>query len=528
MSDKTLMINMLEPSMSHGSDGLFKDSQIHDLPDQPNPGYGNGQTTFELRTVDNDTLALSQATLCIPFAIGVNGPLGPGNCLGSVAIAATTLAGPGAFANGAPVVGYGPGPSVAGTLNLASSCSLAFKSSSLDLITGVNIGLANSNSSIVSENYLALLNQIKLQVQTTRDWLEIFGPLLMMSPDTKSTIAVGEANTGFTKRQQHLYQQGTVDYYIASGNAAGNSVTVAYVSRIQCVAQIPLSLVHTFFSQLDFPDRGVQWRLNFLFASEFAQQSLLSAFVYAGAAPSVRPTYTIGGPGGSAIYAAGQSWTSCMIKYRAISLPPAMQARYDAAILDNKAEKRWIEYVVSDTYDSQSNSTGSLKSFQLANGLVRPIRLWAMGFAPGSLASQVLLRVTTVAWSSLNCKIGTTNRFIQPLTSAIDMYDEIEQQMLELATSPDKGSLLTKTAFYPASGSLTVPGQPESGTAHWAVIDLARTQGRVTDQAVSIILDAVRNTTNAADFICIVERSMVCRLDRTRNTVTATVGSLVD
>jgi hypothetical protein len=523
MSDQSLMINMLAPSAQHGSDALFKDSQIHDLPDLPNPSYSNGQAVFEFRNVEQDMLAVSQSTLCVPFSIGINGNLTSANCLGSVTIPAAG-AGPGAFLNGKPVAAYAP--LVGGTLDLASACSMAFKSSSLDLITGINIGLANSNSSIVSENYLSLLNQIKMQVQTTQDWAEIYGPRLMFAPDTKRSITVGETGTGFTKRQQYLYQQATVDYYPATGAAGGT--TVGLVARIQGVAEIPLALLHNFFAQLDYPDRGIQWKLNFLFAQEFAQGSLLSAFVFAGAAPTTRPTYTIGGPGGSAVDAAGQSWTGCMLKYRAITLPPAMQARYDAQILDNKTEKRWIEYVVSDTYDSQVNSTSSLKSYQLANGLVRPVRLWAMGFAPGSLASQVLLRVTNVAWSSYNVKIGTTLRYVQPLTSAVDLYAELSQQFIELGTSPDKGSLLTRTAFYPASGSLTIPGQPDSGTAHFACIDLARAQGRVTDQAVSLILDAVRTTNNASDFICIVERSMVCRLDRTRNTVTATVGSLVE
>jgi hypothetical protein len=523
MTDRSLMVNMLQPSARHGSDGLFKDSQIHDLPDLPNPSYSNGQAVFEFKNVEQDMLAVSQSTLCVPFAIGINGNLGPNNCLGSVTLTSAAGVGPGAFGSGKPVAAYAP--LAGGTLDLASQCSVAFKSSSLDLITGINIGLANSNSSIVSENYLSLLNQIKLQVQTTQDWLEIFGPRLMMAPDTKRSITPGETS-GFTKRQQFLYQQSTVDYYPATGAAA--NTMVAYVARIQGCVEIPLSLLHNFFAQLDFPDRGIQWRLNFLFANEFAQQSLLSAFVFAGAAPTTRPTYTIGGPGGSAIEAGGQSWTGCMLKYRAITLPPAMQARYDAQILDNKMEKRWVEYVVSDTYDSQSNSTGSLKSFQLANGLVRPIRLWAMGFAPGALASQEKLRVTNVAWSSLNVKVGTCNRYIQPLTSAIDLYDELSQQFIELASSPDKGALLTRTAFYPASGTLAIPGQPDSGTAHFACIDLARAQGRVTDQAVSLILDAVRTTNNASDFICIVERAMVCRMDRTRNTVTATVGSIVD
>jgi hypothetical protein len=520
MSDASLMLNMLSGSSTPAL--LFRDSQIRDLPDNPNAGYGNGQTTFETRNITEDMFAMSQSDFIIPWSIGINGALGPDNCLGTVT-KANLPAGPGQFVNGS-CPGYVA--ETGGSFNLASKCSLAFKSSSLDLVTGLNVGLANSNSSIVSEiNYLSVLNQIKLLVQTSQDWLEIFGPKLCFSKDTSSTVVVGDTTSGFAQRQAYLYKNATVSYYAAS-NAAQNSTT-AYIARIQCASIVPARLLHNFLANLDSPERGIQWRLNLLFCKEFNQQSLTSGFVFAGAAPNVSPTYSICGPQGSSIFAGGQTYSGCMMKYRSITLPAEMQVRYDSQILDNKMDKKYIEYVVTDVYDNQVNSTGSLKSYQLANGIVKPIRVWTFGLANGSLASNTALRVTNVAFSSLNCKIGTTNRFVQPLASGYDMYDELQQQMQELAASPDKGSLLSYNDFYP-SGDFSIPGQSEAGLYHFTCMDLARPQGRVEDAAISLILDGGRTTQVPTDYICIVERTQVCRMDRTRNTVTVAVGSMVD
>jgi len=521
MSDSSLMLNMLSGAPRPAL--LFKDSQIRDLNDNMNAGYGNGQTTFETRSISDDMFALSQSDFVIPWSIGINGNLTATNCLGSLTIPAAG-SGPGAFANGSPVAPYAALTN--GVFNPASQCSLAFKSSSMDLISGLNIGLANSNSSVVSEiNYLGLQNQIKLMVQNSQDWYEIFGPKLCFAKDTKKQVDVAETNTGFTTRQDFLYKNATISYYPATGAAA--NTTVAYISRIQCASIVPARLLHNFLANLDSPERGIQWRLNLLFCKEFNQQSLTSGFVFAGAAPTTQPTYSICGPQGSSITTGGQTYSNCIMKYRSITLPPAMQVKYDSQILDNKLDKRYIDYVVSDVYDNQVNTTGSLKSYQLANGIVKPIRLWTFGVSAGSLASQTMLRVTSMFFSSLNCKLGTQNRFQQPLASGYDLYDELSQQFQELASSPDKGALLTFHDFY-TSGNVVVAGKPESGLHHFTCIDLARTQGRVEDASVSIIIDGNRTSTNNVDFIAIIERSQVCRMDRTRNTVSVTVGSMVD
>ncbi len=525
MSDSTLMLNLLQGSSRQGSATLFKDSQLRDLIDQANPGYSNGQAVWDLKNVDSDMLALSQSSLLIPYSIGINGVLTATNCLGAVTVPGLAAAGgPPTFLNGIP--SDARAPLVGGTLNVASQCSLAYKSSSLDIVTGLNVGIASSNSSIVSEiNHLSLLNQIKLAVQTNKDWLEIFGPRLCFALDTKKTVTIGDATSGFATRQKYLYSQSTIEYYPLTGALVGD--VAAYISRIQCVAVIPLHLLHNFFGQLDSPQRGINYRINTMFAREFSQQSVVNAFVFAGAAPTTRPTYSICGPGGSSVNVGGASWSSCVLKYRSITLPPEIQARYDSDILDGKVDTQYIDYVVQDTYDSQYNSSGSLKSFQVATGVVKPLKLWAMAFVPGCLSSNTALRVTSLAFQSLNAKVGTTNRYVTPLSNGFDMYNELSQQFQELALSLDKGSLLTYRDFYPGS-ELAITGQSESGLAHFACLDLARVQNRVVDAAISLQLDAVRVGSTPADFIVIVERAQVCRQDRTRNTVSVVVGSVLD
>jgi hypothetical protein len=478
---------------------------------------------------------MAQSEFVIPWSISINGVLSAANSLGHVTLAASVAGGAAStFTNGVPNVAQAA--ATGGKVDLQSQCSVAFKSSTLDLVTGLNVGLANSNSSIVSElNYLSVLNQIKLLVQYNQDWYEIFGPKLCFAKDTAATYpaiapAAAGPTSGFAQRQDFLYKTAKITYYSVPGAAAS---TDAYITSIQCASIIPAHLLHNFLANLDSPDRGIQWRLSMMFCKEFNQQSLVSGFMFAGAAPTTPPTYSICGPNGSAITTGGQTYSNCLMKYRSITLPPAMQIKYDQQILDGKLDKRYIDYVVTDVYDNQVGVTGSLKSYQLSNGIVKPVRLWTMGFVNKTLTSQVLARVTGMVFSSLNCRIGTTNRFSQPLISGYDMYNELQQQMQDLASSPDKGSLLTYGDFYTTSDTTAITpsiGRPAAvpGLCHFTCIDLARTQGRVEDAAVSIIVDGISTSAASIDYLVLVERMQVCRMDRSRNTVSVTVGSLVD
>lgn len=540
MSDLALIENIF--ASRPREDYLFKDSQIRDLPDNPNTGYANGQTTFECRNITDDTFALSQNDLIIPWSIGINGTLSAANCLGTVTIdRATAIAYdalvPGTntyattFLNGIPTNAATTLPMTNGVFNLGSACSVAFKSSALDLISGLNVGLANSTSAIVSDlHHLSTLNAIKLLVQSSRDWLEIFGPKLCFSKDTKATQAAGDSTSGFAKRQAYLYQMANVTYYQTAVTGANPATNTAYIAKIECASIIPLKLLHNFFANNDYPSKGIQWKLNFLFSSEFSPQAQTKAFVYSGVAPTTAPSFKICGSNGT-VTAGGANYSTCIMKYRSITLPDAVQARIDEKILAGKSDHRYINYVVTDVYNDKVLQTGDLKSYQLANGIIKAIRMWIMPTANNALNSNLALNVTNMAFSSLNCKIGTTNRYVQPLISGYDMYSELSQQFQELASSPDKGSLITYDDFYPNPNlnGLVVSSSDVTGLYHIPCIDLARTQGRVQDSAISIIVDALRTPqATPSDYIVFVERMQVARFDRTRNSVAITVGSMLD
>ncbi len=157
---------------------------------------------------------------------------------------------------------------------------------------------------------------------------------------------------------------------------------------------------------------------------------------------------------GGQVSAGGASWSSCMLRYRAITLPPEIQVKFDSQLLQGKADDRIVRYACSDYYDSVQNSALSLSSYQLSNGVVRPLRMWCLGFAPTTLSSGLLLRTTSVVWSSLNAKIGSTNRYIHSLVDGPALFDELRDQFSEMSSSPDKASLLDYQSFFPTPGTL--------------------------------------------------------------------------
>jgi hypothetical protein len=110
------------------------------------------------------------------------------------------------------------------------------------------------------------------------------------------------------------------------------------------------------------------------------------------------------------------------------------------------------------------------------------------------------------------------------------LYEEVRDQFDELARSPEKTSLLDYQSFYPTPGTIVSPDGSafpnQSGQAHYAVIDLSRTQNRASDSAMTLQVNAVRTGNEHADFLVVVEREQVATFSRARNSVSVQVGSI--
>ena len=371
---------------------------------------------------------------------------------------------------------------------------------------------------------ISLINDIRLLVQHNRDW-EVNNAAKLCFAKNEGIDLVN--NGGFNKRQQYLYNLSKCTYYAAAGTSLGTNQT-AFISRIECVVAIPLRLIHSFFANCDFPSRGIEYEISLLLSREFNGNSKNYAFDVVGGAPA-----SIVWTAGSA-NVAEVNYTCAQLKYDAYVFQPKFQAEVDALMLSGKLAKRYIKFAATQIYDDFSNKVGDMTSYQVANGIVKPIRAWILGYVPATLRSQSVPKITSLILKSLNCEINTVNRFSQGLNTPYDLFNQVEQQMQDLNSSPDKGSLLSMQDFYIANLNqfqVDANGNEQNGLYAFYCIDLAHVQNRVDDQAVNLMIDAIKATSVSAaalDYQVIVEREVCALFQYNRNTSDITVGSMID
>jgi len=511
MSDLQLMANLMQTRPE--SEYLFKDVQMRDLNDENKGDYSAGQINFNTKNASKSYNVPAQDDIQVAFTINVDGVLSASNCLGTVTGCNSTIVGP------ATVNDQGlAGPSnTGGSLDIGSRGSVAFKQSSLSLFNGVDISLNNGGAGIVSDlKNISLINQIRMMVQHNQDWANTYAKEFAFAKDTSRFLP----NTGFYDRQQYLYDLSNCTYYCLPGVAAGSNKT-GYISSIQVVVSVPLKYIHNFFANQDFPSRGIEWLYNFHMCKEFNPNQKYYGFCYSEAVPD-NVKFTLG-----KAKVGDTNHTSCKIKYKNIALPDKFQIKVNEDMASGALSKRLIKFASTEIYDDVVNFSGDLSSHNVATGIVKPIRLWLLGFNAGTLKSQLVPNVTNLNLKTLNCEINTDNRFSGDLNSPYDFYSQVKDQMQELANSPDRGSLIDYLDFYQAN-----PNQfntDEYGLYSYYCIDLAHTQNRVDDQAISLILNTMKTSHPSSqvplDYVILVEREITALFKYSGNTVEIKTGS---
>jgi hypothetical protein len=523
------------------SDTLFKDLQPKTLIDT-NSGTYNGTINFDTLSLVQEYMNWRETDIQIPLVLNVSGTLSATNCLGVVSGSTGGVKLPSGdllLANG--YVNGVATPSVGGSLK-ADSQQIAFKQTICDIISGVVIS-SGDGTQIVSESTASkLINSIRLIVQNDIPFKQTFQEQLAFELDRSGDLST--SNTGFEDRGSYLLQMANCTYYVLNAGTVGTSD--AYISRMECLLTIPLRLLHSFWDACDNPMKGIRWLLTFQLCKEL--NSVARYYGFNNRLPGSAVTYNIGKAN-----VGGNYFPSCMLKYKAITLPDNFQE-----IVSENADKlntKYIHFVTTDIYDSLTNQTVAPTSFQVSTGTVRPIRMWIYGPAAGALTSsatlggdepnggaragafvgQSLPNTSVLHLQSLNVRLNNTNRFQQPLNSQQLLWDEVVENFQCLGLSNDHGSMINYTDFaIPNANGLSVGptsgSQKFQGLYSWYCVNLSRKQGRTDDQALNIILDAVRMNGETApfDMVILVEREMVAKLIFNQNSAQIIVGSSID
>ena len=524
MTDAMIMVNTLETQEPR--DFLFKDVQIKTLADNNKQNYSAGQINFDTKSMSSLEYWVpgEEATeLLIPFTATVTGVLSANNCLGTVLSSDTTGGSgvpPASVVDGEAI--NGAASNVGGILVAGSVGSIAPKLSILDLIKGVEISLQSGGAGIVNDSKsLSMINNIRLLLQHSDDWETVNAAQFCFAKNTAATLP----NTGFETRQKYLYSLSNCTYYYAPNGATGST---SYISKIESVISIPLKYLHSFFANLDFLQRGIDYNINFSLGREFNPNTSEYSFDVVPNGSNAIPTitWTLGQAS-----VAETNWTGCMIKYRGIQVDPVFGKKLNDGMLSGKLAVRERTFAACQPFDDQTAKSGDLTSYQIATGIIRPIRMFIIGMAAGTLRSQKLPFVTNLLLKSLNVRINGENRFANGLNNPYDLYSQVEEQMPELNNSPVKGSLLTFQDFYsvsPFQFSVEEDGLEPAALYALYCIDLQHQQGRTRDEAVQLVLDSVKtsSTTSASsDYLILVETEKVAHIIQSKNAVEIKVGA---
>lgn len=443
MSDAALLQNLKERGTV--TPDSFNNKQWKYLPDISNGDYTQ-QISFDTQKLANSWVNYYEGYLFIP--------------LGVSSTQAETTSSDGTF----PMV--------------------AFKQSFLSLIAGIQINRGDGLS-IVAENNIQFINNLRLMVEKSLDWTTSEGAEIQFAMDTSrvnnpnpyattTSVANLAFNRGFSDRMIFI-----MDSAVQTGSYS--SATTA--SYYQINALIPLRLLHSFFDSMNFPLINTRFLINFILASPIGNQgngiTCLQAETTATIASSpptailanaygivtVPSTNFIATPTGIKVIistngtqAAGAG--ACRLYYNTVTLNEHDAQEAIAQLKMNKPRR--MEFISTDTYINLIGAkTMPLGLFsQIINAAtVKPIRIWALYYpANANYASSSLQTATNStpqivagaigAGSAVNVKISN-NQYLENFpTTSNEMWQYLKEQFPNYGGAGNTlGSLINYDSF---------------------------------------------------------------------------------
>jgi hypothetical protein len=448
MSDHQEIHNLLSDEQYENELSNYSDSQIEYINDF-NQGSYNGSIFYDTQPLVSKWVVLRDSWLTLPLQVTSS----------ATAYSAATL--------------------------------LSFKNSILSLISGVIIGTSGGQS-IVSDNNISIINNIRLLVEKDYDWYLEESFKLMFDKDrltTPSSTTLGpvapvntsSANVGFLTRIQMLK------------NTAGIAGTTTWSF---CV-NIPLRYIHDFFDKMDFPQ--INNRYQFTFQLNAYSNTALNPFTTDSVVPVAQPIVTIG----AASMGNGATLTSTRLYYKSVKFLPGLNEQLIHKL--NSGYTKKVFFRVTDTYlpnASTTNQTTGTINITPSSASVHPLRVWLLAANTGGLStsgSSTVVGTFTFPGQFTNCnvQINNTNYYQNALNTPAEQYEILAEQFPGHGHSNRAGSLITYQDF--CAGFRMV------------CFDVSRLKERLKDpnSMVSVQVNATRAASDGAvacDYYIIIER----------------------
>jgi hypothetical protein len=457
MSDASEIHDLLNDERFDTAWSQYADSQLEYISDYNNLSYTSGSINFDLQTIRSKFVCWRDAWLSIPISI----------------------------------------TSSTGTAYTAASL-LAFKQSVLDLIYGVTVSTASSQT-IISDTNLSIINNLRLLVEKDSSWLAEEGSSLMFAKDTTELVddAIGitapgstsETNGGFKDRIGWLKQ-------VSAGTDTWTSVI-----------NIPLRYIHDFFDKMSFPMVNNQFQFQFL--TNFYTQNAFNPFMVNSDTPPDRPLITIGG--------AANPYQNCRLYYKSITLSGEMQSKMAARLKAGFTKQVYFRctdtYLPQGTTEVNVNGGGQLSRLITPN-VVHPLRVWLLAPVTGGYSTHSVLGAPRGAFTNANIQVNGSNYYKNNINTPAEWYSILRDQFPGAGDSNTSGGLVAYPEFL--------------GNYRLNCFDIRRIHERLApNEAISLSVTAQRADAAGGtrfDYYYVVEREQCVTFNISSGSLEITVG----
>ena len=391
-------------------------------------------------------------------------------------------------------------PYTAGTAT-APAVAPAIKASLLSLLYGIVI-TNGSGATLVSDNGIQFINNIRLVVENSLDWVNSEGAEIMFSKDTANSASVqalsAAPSTTNYGGNSTTFNSGLLNRSILIQNLATFSAGVFSFTAI-----IPLKLIHDFFMQLDFPIINMRFQINFLHSFGSNNQYPCGIAGTGTTAATDIPKFTIGGGIGA-----------CRLYYRKLTFTPEVAQKL--ALRMQKGWTKTVKFLCTDFYNILNNNSTVNISQVITPSTVRPLRVWTLLYPAGAITGQTLPSplVATGQLTNVNLSINNINYYQNSLVLPHEFWEQLREQFPNMGSSSTLGSMINYNDF------ITL--------YRYHCFDISRLKDRLKNpnDSVSILLTASRaeSAPAAMDYVFLVEREQSVKFHFTSSDVTVTVG----
>lgn len=362
-----------------------------------------------------------------------------------------------------------------------SACGrIAVKNSLLSLIQGIQIE-SGSGTSIANENTSTpILANLKLLIDSSTDFLDgselnFFGKDQLIEANVSgadfSTVgAVSASATSSTGAAlgvvpyRNPAMSSRISVFTQRANsyvdASGNSVNAGVAGFQSFCAYIPLKFIHSFFAAMDFPMVNLSLKITVNIAGTSGYTSYcpwtiptfpaISTLGPASAAAAIADVAHTLAPAVASATITSAAVVATMNDKRGMVQTPKLFLKTvyfrakEAEMLKKKIQQGFTKelvYTVSQYYPS-SQVSGSVNQ-PIAQGLIRPVRMWVMPLASGTLASSANSFPSSIGPNYLtNCNIQLNGLpiYLNDFKSQYQFYKEFRTQCIAATSSQACGT----------------------------------------------------------------------------------------